>query len=133
MPKTISIPFKVRDYECDLQGVVNNSVYQNYLEHARHEYLLSCGINFAELTAQGIHVVVSRAELDYKQSLRPGDEFQVVVTCEREGRLRIVFKQDIIKNNGSLMLSARITGVALNPKGRPQENMTLLRQLELAE
>ncbi|NSW95739.1 MAG: acyl-CoA thioesterase, partial [Bacteroidales bacterium] len=33
------LEFTVRDYECDLQGVVNNANYQHYLEHARHEYL----------------------------------------------------------------------------------------------
>ena len=68
------LEFKVRDYECDLQGVVNNGVYQNYLEHARHEFLQSQGINFAEVTAQGIHLVVTRAELDYKNSLISNDQ-----------------------------------------------------------
>ncbi len=28
--------FEVRDYECDLGGIVNNAVYQHYLEHTRH-------------------------------------------------------------------------------------------------
>ena len=67
--------FKVRDYECDIQGIVNNSVYQNYLEHARHEFLLSRNVSFAELAQQGTHLVVVRAELDYKAPLKSGDCF----------------------------------------------------------
>jgi acyl-CoA thioesterase FadM len=37
------LDFEVRDYECDLQGIVNNAVYQNYLEHTRHEFLKQKG------------------------------------------------------------------------------------------
>ena len=29
----------VRDYECDLQGIVNNANYQHYTEHTRHMFL----------------------------------------------------------------------------------------------
>ena len=60
---SFSLELAVRDYECDLQGVVNNAVYQNYLEHARHEYLKSIGIDFAALTLQGINLVVTRVEM----------------------------------------------------------------------
>jgi len=121
--------FKVRDYECDLQGVVNNSVYQNYLEHARHEFLLAKGVDFALLTAQGIHLVVVRAELDYKKSLRPSDLFTVNVRCEMEGRIRIVFLQDIVKQDGTLILSAKIIGTALDLRGRPKIPEGLVEKL----
>ena len=48
---------KGRDYECDLQGIVNNANYQHYIEHTRHEFLLSRGISFAELHEKGIDAV----------------------------------------------------------------------------
>ena len=114
------LSFKVRDYECDLQGVVNNAVYQNYLEHARHEFLQERGINLAAMTARGIHLIVIRAELDYRRSLKSGDEFTVCSNVQRQTRLRFEFLQDIFRSSDQqLMLQARIIGTSLNENGRP--------------
>ena len=114
------IEFKVRDYECDIQGVVNNGVYQNYLEHARHEFLQSRGINFAEVTAAGINLVVTRAELDYKNSLVSNDHFVVRSLIRQVSRVRFEFKQDLFRiPDEKLMLAAIITGTSLNQRGRP--------------
>lgn len=115
------LTMRVRDYECDIQGVVNNSVYQNYLEHARHEFLLANNVNFAEITAQGINLVVMRAELDYKTSLRPQDDFYITVECVRESRLKFAFLQHIYRSSDDkLVLQAKITGTGVNAKGRPE-------------
>lgn len=114
------IPFQVRDYECDLQGVVNNAVYQNYLEHARHEFLKSRGVDFAALSAQGVNLVLVKAELEYKRSLKPGDAFEIRVHVEAEGRVRMVFVQEIVKEDGTVALTARMTGTALDARGRPR-------------
>ena len=115
-----TIEFKVRDYECDMQGVVNNGVYQNYLEHARHEFLQTQAVNFAEVTARGINLVVVRAELDYRGSLKSNDSFKVCSNLQRISKLRFVFLQDIFRlSDNKLMLQARIVGTSLNVKGRP--------------
>jgi acyl-CoA thioester hydrolase len=112
--------FKVRDYECDMQGVVNNGVYQNYLEHARHDLLLIKGINFARMTANGIYLMVVRAELDYRQSLKSNDEFVVCSNVERISKLRFAFLQDIYRSSDQkLMLQAKIIGTSINQRGRP--------------
>jgi acyl-CoA thioester hydrolase len=110
----------VRDYECDLQGIVNNGVYQNYLEHVRHLYLKSIGIDFAEYTRAGINLVVVRAELDYKHPLTSGDRFLVGLRFAQESRVRLVFYQDIFRlPDEKPVLAARIIGTALNARGRP--------------
>ena len=115
-----SIEMKVRDYECDIQGVVNNSVYQNYLEHARHEFLLAKGLNFFELAQDNVNLMVVRAEIDYKVSLKSGDEFIVDVKVVRASRVRFDFVQQIIrKSDNKLAISAKITGTAVNERGRP--------------
>ena len=111
---------KVRDYECDMQGIVNNAIYQHYLEHARHEFLESRGLNFADLTARGIIVVVIRAELDYKSSLRTGEDFTVSVSARQISRLKLAFDQEIRrKQDGELAVKAVITATSLNERNRP--------------
>lgn len=116
-----TLEMAVRDYECDMQGVVNNAVYQNYLEHARHEYLKSIGIDFAGLTAQGINLVVTRVEIDYMLSLKSGDRFAVEVSPERLSPLRIGFRQRIVRlPDNRTVVQALVTGTALNDKGRPR-------------
>ena len=119
-PVSFSLEMKVRDYECDMQGIVNNAVYQNYLEWARHEYLLSRGLSFADLTARGVIIMVTRAELDYRQSLRSGDSFIVTVAARQSSRVRITFDQEIRKQpDGDLMLQAQITATSINERNRP--------------
>ena len=121
MPKyRFKLDLKVRDYECDMQGIVNNAVYQNYLEHCRHEFLLSVGIDFNLLNREKVFLVVVRAELDYKTPLRSGDAFWIGLNLERVSPIRFAFLQDIFRYpDQRLVLTARTTGTALNEKGRP--------------
>ena len=109
----------VRDYECDLQGIVNNAVYQNYLEHARHEFLHDAGVDFVQLCEKGIDAVVTRIEIDYKSPLKPSDVFVVRLGVRRQGRLRFVFDQAIVrKADGGLVAEAQVHAV-LTRNGRP--------------
>ena len=111
--------FKVRDYELDTQGVVNNAVYQNYLEHARHEYLKFIGLNFNKLHENGTDAVVHKTELEYKKALVGDDEFVVKIWAEQQGNVRFVFHQDIYKlPNEELVLTGKVTAVFMN-NGRP--------------
>lgn len=103
----------VRDYECDLQGIVNNSVYQNYLEHTRHEFLKVIGLDFADLFKQGVKAVVAKVQLAYKNSLVSGDSFIVKLACEKKG-IKYMFYQDIYrKSDNALCLKGVVTSVCV--------------------
>ena len=102
------LEMKVRDYECDIQGIVNNSVYQNYLEHTRHEFLLTLGEDFERWTREGILAMVAKAELEYKVSLKSGDRFISRLSMGRKGP-RYIFYQDIYRaSDEKLCVKAQI-------------------------
>jgi acyl-CoA thioester hydrolase len=85
---------KVRDYECDAQGVVNNANYLHYFETTRHEMMESCGLKLKDLTAADIIPLLRNATVSYRHSLRGSDEFLSRINIEREG-LRYYFLQEI--------------------------------------
>ena len=104
---------EVRDYECDIQGIVNNANYLHYTEHTRHLYLMSLGVSFAKLHEQGVDPVVARMNLQYKTPLRSDDVFVSKLGVRKEG-LRYVFNQDIFrKSDDRLCLRAVVELVCL--------------------
>lgn len=115
------VELEVRDYECDIEGIVNNAVYLNYLEHTRHLFLANKGFDFATLTRNGIHLVVIRVEADYLYPLRSGDKFHVTASLERISKLRFGFLQDIFRiPDAKPILRTKVIGTSLDAGGQPK-------------
>lgn len=104
---------EVRDYECDLQGIVNNANYQHYTEHVRHKFLQTRKVSFADLHYRGIETVVARINMAFKKPLTSGDSFICGLNLKKDG-LRYVFYQDIYrKKDKALVLKSQIDVVCL--------------------
>ena len=104
---------RVREYECDIQGIVNNANYQHYLEHARHEFLRTKNVSFTKLHDQGVDCVVARIDLRFKYPLKGMDEYAVRTNIVKEG-LRYIFYQDIYRlSDEKLCLKGKVEIVCL--------------------
>ena len=104
---------EVRDYECDIEGIVNNANYMHYIEHTRHLFIRSKGVSFAEMHAKGVDAVVVKATMRYKKPLRCDDVFISRLAVRKE-RIRYVFEQDIfLERDNSLCFSSVIELVCL--------------------
>ena len=71
---------RVRTYELDSFGHVNNAAYLNYLEEARSEFLRQMGLSFHDFARLGVQLVIIEAHLHYKHPARYGDEIEISAT-----------------------------------------------------
>lgn len=90
------LTLSVRDYELDVQGIVNNANYLHYMEHTRHAFCRSAGFSFDEMHSQGIDPVLRKVEIEYLTPLTSGDDMISCLSIRREGP-RFIFKQDIYR------------------------------------
>lgn len=107
---------KVRDYECDLQGVVNNANYQHYMEHTRHEFLESLGENFGAMHRKGVDAFVSRIEIQYRTALRSGDHFSSCINLHKSGP-KLVFEQEIYREPDNVLAAKGTVDVVVVENG----------------
>lgn len=108
-----SLELKVRDYEIDSEGIVNNANYLHYLEHTRHEFCKQAGFSFKQMQDKGIIPVLNRVEIDYKTPLQSGDTMLSRLWVELCG-VRFVFHQDIFnKDTGKIAVKAVVSCVCL--------------------
>lgn len=107
------MPLRVRDYEVDSQGIVNNAVYLHYLEHTRHEFCREAGTSFRRMQAAGIDPVLRSVNIEYLRPLGLGEEMISKLALRREGA-RFIFVQDIYSFPEMLpVIKAEVTVVCL--------------------
>jgi len=124
-PHTIILA--VRDYELDFQGIVNNSVYFNYLEHARHVFLKEKNIDVNALFKDGKAAIVVTTTLQYKSPLQTGDTFEIQTTVSSLSIFKAVFKQKIVrKEDNKIILEAEIISAIIDINTKKPQAIDML-------
>lgn len=107
------LPIKVRDYEVDAEGIVNNANYLHYLEHTRHEFCEQAGLSFRQMTQEGLTPVVRHIDITYLNPLSLGETMISRLALERDGA-RFIFAQDIYRaDDDTPVVKARVTVVSI--------------------
>jgi len=114
-----TVTFRVRTYECDAYGHVNNAVYMNYLEYARDLYLEHHGLNYQAMVSSGKGIFVAEAKLSYLTPALPGEELSLSTEPHEWGAAWMVLKQELFGPDGRRVLEALLKLVWVGPGGKP--------------
>jgi len=109
---------KVRSYECDSYGHVNNANYLNYLEAARGEFLEALDIDYNKLTASNYGIYVSEINIKYKSPLFNKDVFTIETNVLEKKIVSGKFSQNL-KKEDQIIAEAVVTWVTVNSEGKP--------------
>ncbi|GAB1482275.1 hypothetical protein MASR2M78_10900 [Treponema sp.] len=109
---------RVRSYECDAYGHVNNAIYLHYLEYGRYEYLKHIGFDYEGAVAAGFGLYVARVEIDYKRPAFPDEELRIISWPIKKGAVSGTMAQEILRND-DLIIQARVTWAFVNTEGVP--------------
>ena len=120
MPRTFRYHLRVRSYELDSFGHVNNAVYLQYLEAARADYMNQVGLSFKEFQCWERFPVVTKAVLEFRQMLDADDEVQIQGEVVDWKRTRFAINYRMVRTTDqSLVFIARTEFVFVNLAGRP--------------
>lgn len=110
------LPMQVRDYEVDVQGIVNNANYLHYLEVTRHAFCDQAGFTFRQMHEEGMDPVVCHIDIHYRHALGLSDHFVSKLALQRRG-CKFAFIQDIFTPDGTPVVTADVE-VVLIQNGR---------------
>ena len=108
---------RVRYAETDATGIVYYANYLRYIERARSDWVRQAGIDQNAMRAGGVVFVVSRVEADYLKPARFDDQLEVVTTLEKLSRVRMVFRQKVMRAD-ELLFDSRVTATCMDQTGR---------------
>ena len=109
---------RVRFYELDPYEHVNHSVYIQYFEAARVEWLTEVGFPLEQLQADGVQIVVTELNTRYLGSAGPGDTLTVESELAELRRASMSFRQRLYRGD-ELLVEQHITAATVGSAGRP--------------
>ncbi|WP_375502531.1 acyl-CoA thioesterase [uncultured Nostoc sp.] len=133
------LPFKtllrVRHYEMDALGHVNNAVYQNYLEQAAIEHSEYLGLTLDVYRQVGGVFVMRRVEIDYLRPAVAGDTLEITTWLKEMRGTRALRCYEIRKQNqDNLLVTAEALWVwvdAQTMRPRPIPSVMLDKFLQI--
>ena len=109
---------RVRTYECDSYGHVNNANYLNYLEFARYEFLRDIGFDYLKAVEKGYGMYIARIEIDYKMPAFTDDNLVIKSNPVKKGAVSGTIAQQIWRGS-DLLIEAKVTWAFVDSKGQP--------------
>lgn len=126
---------RVRHYEMDALGHVNNAVYQNYLEQAAIEHSEHLGLTLDLYRELGGVFVMRRVEIEYLRPAIAGDRLEVTTWIHEMRGSRAIRRYEIRKHgNDKLLVTAEalwvwVDAALIRPKPIPDALLdSFLRQ-----
>ena len=116
---TFSLPVRVYYEDTDAGGVVYHSNYIQFMERARTEFLRSFGYSQQVMHTQQRLFVVADCSVKFRRPARLDDLLQVTAELESIGRVRLVFRQRIFRDNELLCEGRFVIGSVHSETMRP--------------
>jgi len=116
---THNCPLKVRSYECDAYGHVNNAEYLHYLEYARIEFLQDIGFDYDKVKAEGYGLFVREINIRYVTPAVPGEVLRIETEPIEKKAASGIFRQIITNKSEKTVADARVTWTFVNAQGKP--------------
>lgn len=104
-----AVRVRVRGYELDTNGHLNQAVYMQYGEHARWELVRAAGVSGDTLAGAGVGLIVLELTIRFRNELRDGDEVDVTCAYRPGGGKTFTVEHELRRGDG--VLAAEITGV----------------------
>ena len=107
-PMISECSLRVRTYECDSYGHVNNANYLNYLEYGRYELLKDAGFDYVKAVNSGYGLFIARIEIDYKKPAITDDCLKIKTWPLKKGAVSGILAQEISRD-GDILAEAKVT------------------------
>lgn len=123
--KTFTTQLRVRHYEMDALGHVNNAVYQSYLEQAAIEHSEHLGLTLETYRQLGSVFVMRRLAIDYLRPAIAGDFLDITTWVQEMRGSRAIRRYEIRKIDKVLVVTAEalwvwVESASMRPKAIPQ-------------